>query len=58
MKDSQSIYISKYKKNLKIVPKNIKMDVNHVDKELVKYPKHFKLVKKGNKLKFMECFIY
>ena len=57
MKDSQSIYISKYKKNLKkIVPKNIKMDVNHVDKELVKYPKHFKLVKKGNKLKIYGMF--
>ena len=57
MKDSQSIYISKYKKNLKkIVPKNIKMDLNHIDKELVKYPKHFKLVKKGNKIKIYGIF--
>lgn len=58
MKDSQSIYISKYKKNLKkIVPKNVKiMDLNHVDKELVKYPKHFRLVKKGNKLKIYGIF--
>ena len=57
MKDSQSIYISKYKKNLKkIVPKNIKMDLNHIDKELVKYPTHFKLIKKGNKIKIYGIF--
>ena len=58
MKDSQSIYISKFKKNLKIiVPKKFKgMDLNHIDKELVKYPKHFRLVKKGNKLKIYGIF--
>ena len=57
MKDSQSIYISKYKKNLKkIVPKNIKMDLNHIDKELVKYPTHFKLIKKGKKIKIYGIF--
>ena len=58
MKDSLSIYISKYKKNLKkIVPKNIKgLDINHIDKTLIKYPKYFGLVKKGNKVKIYGLF--
>lgn len=58
MKDSNSIYISKYKKNLKkIVPGKIKgFDVNHIDKELVKYPNHFSLMKKGNKIKVLGLF--
>ena len=58
MKDSLSIYISKYKKNLrKVVPKNIKgIDINHIDKLLFKYPKYFKLVKKGNKIKIYGLF--
>lgn len=58
MKDNISIYISKYKKNLrKIVPKGIKgLDINHIDKILSKYPKHFKLIKKGNKIKIYGIF--
>ena len=58
MKDSNSIYISKYKKNLKkILPSKLKgLDVNHIDKELVKYPNHFSLMKKGNKIKVLGLF--
>ena len=58
MKDSLSIYISKYKKNLrKVLPKNIKgLDINHIDKLLFQYPKYFKLVKKGHKIKIYGLF--
>lgn len=52
------LYISSFKKNLKdIIPKNEKiMDINHIDKELIKYPKYFKLVTKGNKIKVCGLF--
>lgn len=58
MKDCLSIYISKYKQNLrKIVPAGKKLfDLNHIDKDLVKYPKDFGLVKKGNKVKIYGLF--
>tara|TARA_B100000524_G_scaffold332640_1_gene219977 strand:+ start:2062 stop:2853 length:792 start_codon:yes stop_codon:yes gene_type:complete len=58
MKDSISIYISNYKKNLrKVVPSNLKgLDINHIDKTLTNYPKHFKLMKKGNKIKIFGLF--
>ena len=58
MKDCLSIYISKYKQNLrKIVPTEKKLfDLNHIDKDLVKYPKHFGLIKKGNKVKIYGLF--
>lgn len=58
MKDSLSIYISNYKKNLrKVVPPNLKgLDINHIDKTLVNYPKYFKLMKKGNKIKIFGLF--
>ena len=58
MKDSLSIYISKYKKNLrKVVPKSMKgLDINHIDKFLLQHPKYFKLVKKGNKIKIYGLF--
>ena len=58
MKDSLSIYISNYKKNLrKVIPSNLKgLDVNHIDKTLINYPKHFKLMKKGNKVKIFGLF--
>ncbi len=58
MKDSVSIYVSKFKKNLKeIIPNDKKLfDVNHIDKELVKYPNHFKIKVKGNKMKIYGLF--
>ncbi len=57
MKDCMSIYISKYKKNLKkIVPKNINIDINHIDKVLIKFPKHFGIIRKGNKIKIYGLF--
>lgn len=58
MKDCLSIYISKYKQNLReIVPINKKLfDLNHIDKDLVKYPKDFGLIKKGNKVKIYGLF--
>lgn len=58
MSDDQSLYISSFKKRLKeIVPKDQKiMDINHIDKELVKYPNHFKVVVKGNKIKIYGLF--
>ena len=53
MGNNNSLYISEYKKNLKsILPNNkTNMDINHIDKELIKYPKHFGIIRKGNKVR-------
>ena len=32
------------------------MDINHIDKELLKYPQHFGIIKKGNKIKIFGLF--
>ena len=32
------------------------LDVNHIDKTLVKYPEYFSLIKKGNKVKIYGLF--
>tara|TARA_A100001015_G_scaffold312262_1_gene417093 strand:+ start:150 stop:923 length:774 start_codon:yes stop_codon:yes gene_type:complete len=58
MGDNIFLYISEFKKNLKkIVPiKNKSMDINHIDKELIKYPKNFGLIKKGKKIKVVGLF--
>jgi hypothetical protein len=58
MKDSISIYISNYKKNLKkTIPKEYQdIDISNLEEELNKYPKHFGLIKNGNKLKIYGLF--
>lgn len=45
--NNNTMTISKYKKELKkILPKNLDIDFNHIDKELKKYPKHFSITNK------------
>ena len=58
MGNNNSLYISEYKKNLKsILPNNkTNMDINHIDKELIKYPKHFGIIRKGNKVRIFGLF--
>jgi len=58
MKDSISVYVSNYKKNLKkTIPKDYhNIDMNNLEDELNKYPKHFGLIKNGNKLKIYGLF--
>lgn len=50
--NNNTMIISEYKKKLKkILPKNLDIDFNHIDKELRKHPKHFSVINKGGKIK-------
>jgi hypothetical protein len=57
MQNRMTIFISQFKSYLrKIIPKEYNLDFKNMENVLIKYPKHFGMVKKGKKIKIFALF--